>query len=203
MKEIYKNLVIFAALLIAFSALTSCTGTQTEPQEPGNQPQTSSGQTANTETKSKSSDYPLVSQAIAQSEIRNLDNTTFKVEDKKGKVVLLNLWATWCGPCRSEMPTLVELQDKFRDKDFEIIGIDTDDEPVSKINSFRNEMKLNYTLVWSDGDLQNELVKVSKFPGIPQSFLIDREGRLRGVFKGANPGDVKKLAEIVESVVNE
>jgi thiol-disulfide isomerase/thioredoxin len=201
MKEIFKNLVLLTVFAIAFSALTSCTGSNTT--DPGSDPQLSSGPAVNTETKGKGADYPPVSQAIAQGEIRNLDNTTFKVEDKKGKVVLLNLWATWCGPCRSEMPTLVELQDKFRDKDFEIIGIDTDDEPVSKINAFRNEMKLNYTLVWSDGDLQNELLKVSKFGGIPQSFLIDREGRLRGVFKGANPGDVKKLAEIVETVVNE
>jgi len=72
------------------------------------------------------------------------------------------------------------MQDQFRDKDFEIIGVNTDDEPVSAINSFRDQMKLNYTLVWGDTTLQNELLKISKFPGIPQSFLIDRDGKLRG-----------------------
>jgi len=201
MKEIFKNLVVFAALTIALSALSSCTGTKTA-QEPGSQPSIASGPN-NTQTSDKGAEYPPIPTALATGTIKNLDGTTFTVADKKGKVLLVNLWATWCGPCRSEMPTLVKMQDDFRDKNFEIIGVDTEDEPVSLINSFKDEMKLNYTLVWSDAEFQSELVKLSKFPGIPQSFLIDKQGRLRGVFRGASPGDVKKMAEVVEGVVNE
>lgn len=202
MKEIYKNLLIFAALTMAFSAISSCTGTKTA-QGPGNQPPIASGKPDNTETKGKGVEYPPVPAALATGTIKNLDGSTFTVADKRGKIVLVNLWATWCGPCRSEMPTLVKMQDDFREKNFEIIGVDTDDEPASAINSFKDQMKLNYTLVWSDPEFQNELVKLSKFQGIPQSFLIDKEGRLRGVFRGANPGDVRKMAEVVEGVVNE
>ena len=95
------------------------------------------------------------------------------------------------------------MQDKYRDKDFEILGINTDDEPVSVINSFRDQMKLNYTLVWSSSQLQSDLLKISKFPGIPQSFLIDREGRLRGVFTGGNPKTVAQMESTVDSVVTE
>lgn len=203
MKEIVKNFAVFAVLVLAISALTSCTGTKTATQEPGSQPNVSSAPSGNTQVVDKGAAYPPVPSALAKGTIKNLDGTTFTVADKKGKVVLINLWATWCGPCRSEMPTLVRMQDDFRDKNFEIIGVDTDDEPVSVINAFKDQMKLNYTLVWSDGDFQNELVKLSKFGGIPQSFLIDKEGRLRGVFRGANPGDVQKMAQIVEGVVNE
>jgi thiol-disulfide isomerase/thioredoxin len=152
---------------------------------------------------SRSSEYPPLPASIAQADLKNLDGTTFKVADRKGKVLLLNMWATWCGPCRGEMPSLVALQDKHRDKGFEILGLDTDDEKVDDINRFAEEMKLNYTLVWANNETQNALVNISKFGGIPQSFLVDREGHLRGVFKGGGKAEVQKLSDLVDSVVNE
>src|SRR4029078_5418265 len=98
---------------------------------------------------------------------------------------------------------LVKMQEAHRDKGFEVIGLDTDDESVEDINKFAESMKLNYSLVWADTELQNSLVKISKFGGIPQSFIVDRDGNLRGVFRGANPADVKKMSELVDLVVNE
>ncbi|MCV5296570.1 hypothetical protein OFC42_32840, partial [Escherichia coli] len=71
------------------------------------------------------------------------------------------------------------------------------------IERFAEEMKLNYTLVWADLQLQNELVKISQFGGIPQSFLVDREGRLRGIFKGSGKRELAKLEEFIERTVNE
>ena len=101
------------------------------------------------------------------------------------------------------MPTLVKMQDAHRDKGLEVIGLDTDEETVEDINKFAADMKLNYTLVWADTTMQRALLNISKFDGIPQSFIIDREGNLRGVFRGANPADVKKMDELVEMIVNE
>jgi peroxiredoxin len=101
------------------------------------------------------------------------------------------------------MPTLVKLQEENRDKGLEVIGLNTDDETVEQINTFASDMKLNYTLVWADTAMQSALLKISKFDGIPQSFIVDRNGNLRGVFRGANPADVKKMAELVEMIVNE
>jgi thiol-disulfide isomerase/thioredoxin len=201
MKSIFTHLIIFIALVIAFSSLSGCTKNQVSQNESANVPPVDSE--TNAVAEKTPSDYPPIPDAIAQADLTNLDHSTFKVADKKGKVILLNMWATWCGPCRSEMPTLVKMQDEHRDQNFEIIGIDTDDEKVDDINAFAKEMKLNYTLVWGDSDIQNEFLKISKFPGIPQSFLVDRDGHLRGVFKGANPSDVKKMQELVEKVVSE
>jgi thiol-disulfide isomerase/thioredoxin len=150
----------------------------------------------------KRSDYPPLPEKIAQADMTNLDNTTSKVADRKGKVVLLNMWATWCGPCRSEMPALVHLQETYGD-DLEVIGLNSDEEPLDVINKFAGDMKLNYTLVWADPQMQNELVKISKFPGIPQTFLVDRDGNLRGVFKGAGAAEIRKMEEIVGKVVQE
>jgi thiol-disulfide isomerase/thioredoxin len=204
MKNSFTNLAVFAVLALAFSVLTSCSGTTPSSNtNAGTSPQTDANTAAKAEPEKKTTDYPPVSAAVADAEIKNLDGTTWKVSDKKGKVLLLNMWATWCGPCRSEMPTLVKLQEANGDKGLEVIGLNTDDETVEEINKFAADMKLNYTLVWADTTLQAALLKISKFGGIPQSFIIDRNGDLRGVFRGANPADVKKMSDLVEMIVNE
>lgn len=202
MKEFFTNSVLFILLSLVFSGLYGCTSSNST-QNPSSDNSTTASNPGDKSAPKKSSDYPPIASAVANADIKNLDGTTFKVADKKGKVLLLNLWATWCGPCRSEMPELVKMQDEHRANGFEIIGLDTDDEDLDSINKFAEKMNLNYTLTWAGTDLQNELLKISKFDGIPQSFLIDRDGNLRGVFRGANPSDVKKMEELVAKVVNE
>lgn len=204
MKSIFTNLTLFVCLAIAFSGLTNCSNAVPSQKGPIDEsPQASSNAPANTEPEKKKSDYPPIATAVAQADIKNLDGTTFKIADKRGKVLLLNMWATWCGPCRSEMPTLVKMQDEHRERGFEVIGLNTDDEPLEAINKFAVDMKLNYTLVWADTALQASLLRISKFNGIPQSFIIDRDGNLRGVFRGANPADVRKMEELIAMIVNE
>lgn len=201
MKNIFKNAVLFIGLSIALSSFLACTKTATTEQSQVDQTAPSSAEKSS--AAKKDNNFPPAPAAVSQAEIKKIDDSTFKIEDKKGKVLLLNLWATWCGPCRAEMPELVELQDKFRDKDFEIIGLNTDDESVEQIKNFADDMNLNYTLAYADGKLMNELLKISKFSGIPQSYLIDREGKLRGVFTGGGPKVVNQLKETTEKVVNE
>jgi len=139
-----------------------------------------------------------------QAELKGLDGAKLKIEDYKGKVVLVNLWATWCGPCKGEMPHLVELQNTHKEKGFEILGLDTDENDTeAKVKDFAAEMKLNYTLGWLDEKTYGDFLKISKFPGIPQSFLINREGQLLGVFTGGSPTTIAKLKEIVGKAVNE
>ena len=71
------------------------------------------------------------------------------------------------------------------------------------INDFAGEMKLNYQMAYADTQMMKEFLNISKFQGIPQSFLIDREGRLRGVFLGGGPKVIGTMKETVEKVVNE
>jgi thiol-disulfide isomerase/thioredoxin len=185
MKEVMRNLVYFSILVLVFSGLTGCgseAGSASSP--PG--------------------DYPPLAAAIADSDMRHMDGSTSKVADRKGKVLLLNMWATWCGPCRAEMPILVELQNAFRDKGFEVIGLNVDDgDTPEMIAEFAKEMNLNYTLVFADSKMQDSLVKTSQFGGIPQSFIVDRDGRLRGRYLGASKPEIAKMKADVEKVVNE
>ncbi|MGI8811904.1 MAG: TlpA disulfide reductase family protein [Pyrinomonadaceae bacterium] len=197
MKEFFSNLLLLIVLSFAISAYTGCGSSAN--LERGSKTESNAATAA--DTGKKPSVYPKLASAIAQSDIKNLDGTTFKIADKKGKVLLLNMWATWCGPCRSEMPALVKMQEQYRDQGLEVIGLNADSEELDAINKFAASMNLNYPLVWPDTALQKEFLKISQFDGIPQSFLVDRDGNLTGVFTGANPKDVQKMAEIVGKLV--
>lgn len=199
-----KSLLIHLALFLSFSIVFSaCSNTATTQQGPVYENTPPADAANNSTEQANNSEYPPAPAAVAQADIKLLDGSTVSVEDKKGKVVLLNLWATWCGPCRAEMPELVAMQNEYRDKNLEIIGLNVDEESVEDINAFAEEMKLNYTLAWSDTKLYSALLKLSKFNGIPQSFLIDRNGNLRGVFLGGSKKVVTEMRQTVEKVVNE
>ena len=189
MREVLKNLGYLAVFVIAFSAFTGCGGTAEST------PANSSGTTA-------SSEYPPFNSAAANAEMRHLDGSTSTVAQRKGKVVLVNMWATWCGPCREEMPELIKMQNEHGPKGFEVVGLNVDDEPEDMVRDFVNEMNLNYTITWGNEDMIMAMMRLSRSEAIPQSFLIDRDGNLRGVFRGAGPREIAKMKENVAKVVD-
>ncbi len=205
MKVIFTNIVLFIVLSFAFSALTSCTKTETAP---GNDSSTTANTTNDTSPDKKKINYPPAPSAIMQTDIKSLDGTSFKLQDKKGKVVLVNLWGIWCGPCIAEMPELIKMQENFKDKGFEVIGLNIGDEDggvesKENIDVFSAKQKLNYSLGYADRELMNQFVKLSRLEGVPQSLLINREGQLTGVFTGGGQKTVAKMKETVEKIVNE
>jgi len=106
---------------------------------------------------------------------KDLDGKEVPLASFKGKVVLLNFWATWCGPCKAEIPGFVELQAKYKDK-LTVIGLSVDD-PADKARAFATEYKINYPILLGDGD---EKVQDAYGPiwGIPASFIISKDGRV-------------------------
>jgi thiol-disulfide isomerase/thioredoxin len=204
MKGIITKKLTFATLVMLISALTGCGGGQEAASNSASAPANANTTNTTATDAKKGSEFPPLAEKAANAEMKNLDGTPTKIADRKGKVLLLNMWATWCGPCRGEMPALVKMQDEHRDKGFEIIGLNTDDGDTKEmVEKFAGEMKLNYTLVWSPTEQQNALLKISNFNGIPQSFIIDRDGKLRGVFRGGGKAEVKKMEELVAQVVGE
>ena len=209
MKKLFTNSLLFVALSIAFSNLTACSNTASTQKGPvsettpgASNDTNTSGANANGEAV-KTNDYPPAPAGILQNEIKDLEGNTFKIEDKKGKVVLLNLWATWCGPCREEMPELIALEEKYKDKNFEVIGLNTDDESAEEIKAFAEKMKLNYQLAYADSKLMSEFIKVTRLAAIPQTIIINREGRMTYAKGGGGPRIIKQIKEAVEKTVNE
>jgi thiol-disulfide isomerase/thioredoxin len=106
--------------------------------------------------------------------------------DYKGKVVVLDFWATWCGPCRIEIPGLVEMQDKYAKQGFSVIGISLDDEP-GPVVEFYKEFKMNYPVAVGNqrvGELYGGIF------GLPTTFLIGRDGRVYAKHTGATSPSV-------------
>lgn len=119
--------------------------------------------------------------------IKDLDGRQVDLATFKGKVVLLNFWATWCGPCKAEIPGFVELQAKYRDQ-LTIIGYSVDDD-APKARAFAQEYKMNYPILLGEGreDVQDAFGPIW---GIPASFLISRDGRVCKKHLGIAPKSV-------------
>ena len=117
----------------------------------------------------------LRGQTAPDFELKSLDGTKVKLSDFRGKAVLLNFWATWCGPCKIEMPWFVELQKQYGSQGLQIVGVAMDDATDQEISKFAKEMGVNYPVL-----LGTEAVGQS-YGGVnvlPTTFFVDRDGKL-------------------------
>jgi thiol-disulfide isomerase/thioredoxin len=129
-------------------------------------------------------------------ELSRLDGQKLRLSSYRGKVVLLDFWATWCVPCREETPHFVELQQQYGNAGLQIIGVSMDDtaEPVAP---FYREFRMNYPVVMGNAKAGGEYGGVL---GLPIAFLIDRNGRIKAKHIGATKADVfdKEISELLK-----
>jgi len=203
-----KNSILISFTLIVFTTLAmlmGCAGGENVPN------------TGNTNTASGANPsgaappgVPLAS-GLAEAEFQNLDGSSFTISQRKGKVLLLNIWGIWCGPCRAEMPHLIEMQEKHGPQGFDVIGFNIgnqnlEPESVDNVKNFAENFKpkpLNYPLALSGKKSTAEFYKISGQSAVPQSFVIDREGRLRGVFVGGGARVVGQMKDLVAKTMAE
>ncbi|MEP6946359.1 MAG: TlpA disulfide reductase family protein [Acidobacteriota bacterium] len=203
MKFFLTNLGLFIVFSIALSSLSGCNDSTAPTTAGGNAAATNTNITSKQPAGDASTYPPLVS-GIANADIELTDGTKFKIADRKGKVLLVNLWGIWCGPCRAEMPHLVELQARYRDQGFQVIGLNVGDEDqqledLDKIKAFgdNNKPQINYELVRAPRETTNQIYRLANFDAVPMSLLIDRDGHLRAVLRG---GGTEAVSQIKESV---
>jgi len=123
------------------------------------------------------------------------------IADYKGDVVLLNIWATWCGPCRIEMPSMQRLEEQLGPKGLRIVAVSVDVAGMENaINTFTEEMKLSFEILHNpEGDIQ----RTYQTTGVPETFIIGRDGRLRRRVIGADSWDSPANVAYLERLLAE
>ena len=113
--------------------------------------------------------------------LKDMNGATVRLSDFRGKVVLLNFWATWCGPCKFEIPWFIEFEQANKDRGFAVIGISMDEEGWAAVKPFLAEYNVNYrTLLGNDSIAQ----LYGGIDALPTSFLIDRDGKVASAHQG-------------------
>lgn len=186
--------------LIIFSILTMSIGCGqkkdnkeiSSKEEPKSVNKEQVNETSNTENRTNQPQRPPVSIPAPEFTLATTDGDLVSLSDLKGKVVLLNFWGTWCGPCRIELPDFIKLYDKYHKDGLEIVGITIRrGESIEDVARFQDQWGLNYLLL---NDINgNEVSKVTMdysraigqmISGIPTTLIIDREGFIVNGFIG-------------------
>lgn len=142
--------------------------------------------------------------AIRDAELQMLDGKPVKLSDYAGKVVVLNFWATWCGPCRQETPHLVELSNEYKKRGVEFVGLSIEDPESSAqaVKSFASAQKIPYKVGWAAQDFALQFImQGGAGGGIPQSFVITRDGRLLKHFVAFYPSLPTEMRKAIEEAL--
>ena len=166
-----RNLIVLAVVAITVSAMIYAGAYKSR-----------SMQTAGLEQQQQLSG-PAIGKPAPDFELETLDGKKFKLSDLRGKAVLLNFWATWCGPCKIEMPWLVEFQKHYQSQGFEVVGVAMEDTKKEEIAAFAKEMGVNYTVMRGKEAIGEAY---GGLPGLPTTFYIGRDGRIVGQHIGLN-----------------
>jgi len=128
-----------------------------------------------------------------------LDGTKITLSQFKGKVVFLNFWATWCGPCRSEMPSMEAVYQKLNNKGFEILAVNLG-ESKDKVSGFMNEYKLHFPAVLDERQITGSQYNIR---AIPTTYIIDRRGLIIGRLVGSINWNTPKIISALEAVLQD
>ncbi len=113
--------------------------------------------------------------------LKDIEGRSVRLSDYKGKIVLLNFWATWCAPCRAEMPDLVKWQREYRKQGLQVIGVTYPPEELAEVRKFIKSIKVNYPIAL--GDKQTKAL-FDKGETLPITVVIDRKGMVREIIQG-------------------
>jgi len=138
-------------------------------------------------------------ESFRERQIKSLDGSSFRFADFAGKVIVINLWASWCGPCRSEIPDYERVRKAYAERDVEFVGLTTEDPRTSseRVNRFLRDVSFGFRLGWADRETARTLMNGRS--GIPQTIVIDVNGRIVDHWTGYSPRSSRdKLTQTID-----
>ena len=112
--------------------------------------------------------------------LRTMDGPNMRLQEQRGRVVLMNFWATWCGPCRQEMPHMNRLYEKYKSSGFVILGVNVDEDPKNAAG-VAAKLGVKFPVLW---DTDKNVSKLYELSTMPSTVLIDRDGKVRFIHRG-------------------
>ncbi|MBC8470491.1 MAG: TlpA family protein disulfide reductase [Planctomycetes bacterium] len=182
---------LFCLLLVPIFIIGGCKKNKTEPaQQTKAETEIKPAQPIADSTPSTTGGKPAPAFAL-----QDLNGKNVSLADLRGKVVVLDFWATWCPPCVKEIPHFVELHEQYKDKGVEIVGISLDQAGVSVVKAFVQKYQIKYPIMMTDGKIDKAFGGILS---IPTTFLIDSAGNITKKYVGYNDkavfeADIKKL----------
>ena len=131
--------------------------------------------------------------------LKSRSGQNLKLSELKGEVVMVNFWASWCGPCRQEMPLLDQLYKRYQSMGFTILGVNVE-EDSSAAEKVLKELPVSFPILF---DKQNEVSKLYGIAAMPSTFLVDRDGKLRYLHKGYLPGYEDDYQQQIRELIRE
>ena len=131
--------------------------------------------------------------------LKSATGENLRLSEYRGDVVMINFWATWCGPCRQEMPLLEELHARYERVGFSLLGVNIDDDSGKAMNMV-SELGVTFPVLF---DARKEVSKLYSVEAMPVTVLVDREGNVRHVHHGYKPGYEEKYLDQIRSLLRE
>ena len=150
----------------------------------------------------------LTTQALAADQIdgpapdftlKSQSGENLKLSEQQGEVVMINFWASWCGPCRQEMPLLEALYQEYKDLGFTIFGVNVEEDP-SKAKDLLKDVSVSFPILF---DTENEVSQLYGLVAMPSTVLVDRDGKQRYFHAGYRPGDEAEYDKLIRELVVE
>ncbi len=141
---------------------------------------------------------PQVGAPAPSFELPDMEGKPISLQALRGKAVLLNFWATWCGPCQYEMPSLESLYQKYKDRGFVVLGVSLDEEGWAPIREFLKHVPVNFPLVNDQAQKVNELYEIYR---IPETYLIDPKGIIADKIVGPQDYNAEVFHQKVERLL--
>jgi len=191
MKKILLASLLLASLLLATAFPQSgrrvSAPTTTQPVAPI-QPPVNPEPEPRPEVRSAPAELTFIPESLRDREIKSIDNGSFRLSDFGGKVIVINIWASWCGPCRREVPEYEKVRKSYAARNVEFIGLTTEDprSAADRVNKFVRDLGFGFRLGWADRDTARMLM--SGRAAIPQTLVIDPAGRVVQHWGGYSPG---------------